>query len=77
MSAPMSAHVSETSAQETLASQYDREEPVFSVSEYARIMHEHTKAQLSIATNSARRRSQTSPSSTASDGTSSVGATPE
>ncbi|KAF2871264.1 hypothetical protein BDV95DRAFT_607528 [Massariosphaeria phaeospora] len=44
-------------AQQNFAAQYDVETPSESASSYARIMHEHTKKQLSTATSSARRRS--------------------
>ncbi|KAF2021403.1 hypothetical protein BU24DRAFT_457385 [Aaosphaeria arxii CBS 175.79] len=46
------------SAQHNFTEQYDLENPEKAMSSYARIMHEHTKRQLSTATDSARRRSE-------------------
>ncbi|KAF2087571.1 hypothetical protein K490DRAFT_16958, partial [Saccharata proteae CBS 121410] len=46
------------SAQHNFANQYDLDNPHESMSVYARVMHEHTKHQLDMATNSARRRTQ-------------------
>ncbi|KAF2246017.1 hypothetical protein BU26DRAFT_432382 [Trematosphaeria pertusa] len=46
------------SPQHNFAHQYDLDNPARAMSVYARIMHEHTKKQLSTATNSARRRSE-------------------
>ncbi|KAF1994864.1 hypothetical protein P154DRAFT_624420 [Amniculicola lignicola CBS 123094] len=37
---------------------YESQHALNSPTDYAKIMHEHTKKQLEIATNSARRRSQ-------------------
>ncbi|PSN74432.1 hypothetical protein BS50DRAFT_627760 [Corynespora cassiicola Philippines] len=51
-------------AQHNFANNFDLDNPSHAMSVYARIMHEHTKKQLSTATSSARRRSQnTSPES--------------
>ncbi|KAF2657123.1 hypothetical protein K491DRAFT_595659 [Lophiostoma macrostomum CBS 122681] len=60
------------SARHNFTNQFDLDNPQMAMSSYARIMHEHTKRQLSTATNSARRRtegitSQTSLSSESSD----------
>ncbi|KAF2685304.1 hypothetical protein K458DRAFT_256083, partial [Lentithecium fluviatile CBS 122367] len=44
--------------QHNFANNFDLAHPGRAVSSYARIMHEHTKRQLTSATNSARRRSQ-------------------
>ncbi|OCK82109.1 hypothetical protein K432DRAFT_293980 [Lepidopterella palustris CBS 459.81] len=46
------------SAQHNFANQFDLEHPHHAMSVYARIMHEHTRQQLNMATRSARRRSQ-------------------
>ncbi|OCK97157.1 uncharacterized protein K441DRAFT_548209 [Cenococcum geophilum 1.58] len=46
------------SAQHNFSNQFDLENSHQAMSVYARIMHEHTKQQLNIATSSARRRSQ-------------------
>ncbi|KAF2789784.1 hypothetical protein K505DRAFT_365296 [Melanomma pulvis-pyrius CBS 109.77] len=75
MSTPVSTHFSESTAQHNFSSTYDQEDPMQAMSSYARIMHEHTKAQLSTATNSARRLSQAS-DSISSNSTSSAGVTP-
>ncbi|KAL1799104.1 hypothetical protein ACET3X_003141 [Alternaria dauci] len=45
------------SAQHNFANNFDLNDPERAMSEYQRIMHEHTKRQLSTATDSARRRS--------------------
>ncbi|KAF2269307.1 hypothetical protein CC78DRAFT_574867 [Lojkania enalia] len=45
------------STRHNFANQYGLENPTRAMSVYARIMHEHTKRQLSVATDSARRRS--------------------
>ncbi|KAJ9639997.1 hypothetical protein H2201_005239 [Coniosporium apollinis] len=51
------------SAQHNFSNQYSFDDPQEAMSMYKRIMHQHTKEQLNIATNSARRRSQpTTPS---------------
>ncbi|KAG9193251.1 hypothetical protein G6011_03286 [Alternaria panax] len=50
------------SAQHNFASNFDLNDPDRAMSEYQRIMHEHTKRQLSTATDSARRRSGASSS---------------
>ncbi|KAF2113549.1 hypothetical protein BDV96DRAFT_523077 [Lophiotrema nucula] len=47
------------SAQHNFTNQFDLDNPDQAMSVYARIMHEHTKRQLSTATDSARRRSST------------------
>ncbi|KAF9737427.1 hypothetical protein PMIN01_05206 [Paraphaeosphaeria minitans] len=44
--------------QHNFANNFDLDSPGQAMSVYARIMHEHTKKQLKIATNSARRRSE-------------------
>ncbi|KAH6638754.1 hypothetical protein C7974DRAFT_409767 [Boeremia exigua] len=44
------------SAQHNFVNNFDLENPQEAMSAYQRIMHEHTKRQLSTATNSARRR---------------------
>ncbi|OCL09482.1 hypothetical protein AOQ84DRAFT_291148 [Glonium stellatum] len=46
------------STQHNFSNQFDLENPHQAMSVYARIMREHTKQQLNIATSSARRRSQ-------------------
>jgi hypothetical protein len=51
------------SAQHNFANNFDLDNPEDATAAYQRIMHEHTKRQLSIATDSARRRSDTSASS--------------
>ncbi|KAH7396162.1 hypothetical protein BKA66DRAFT_566667 [Pyrenochaeta sp. MPI-SDFR-AT-0127] len=48
------------SAQHNFANTFDLSNPDRAMSEYQRIMHEHTKRQLSTATDSARRRSASS-----------------
>ncbi|KAF2462788.1 uncharacterized protein BDR25DRAFT_308161 [Lindgomyces ingoldianus] len=54
-------------AQHNFNTQYDTDNPNRAMSSYNRIMHEHTKRQLNMATNSARRRSSgTSPGSSES-----------
>ncbi|KAJ5022199.1 hypothetical protein PSV08DRAFT_37625, partial [Bipolaris maydis] len=45
------------SAQHNFANNFDLNDPERAMSEYQRIMHEHTKRQLTTATDSARRRS--------------------
>lgn len=44
-------------AQHNFANNFDLDNPDAAMSAYQRIMHEHTKRQLSTATDSARRRS--------------------
>ena len=44
------------SAQHNFANNFDLDHPEDAMSAYQRIMHEHTKRQLSTATDSARRR---------------------
>ncbi|KAF1928233.1 uncharacterized protein M421DRAFT_5298 [Didymella exigua CBS 183.55] len=44
------------SAQHNFVNNFDIDHPEDAMSAYQRIMHEHTKRQLSTATNSARRR---------------------
>ncbi|MCJ1303361.1 hypothetical protein MMC08_006170 [Hypocenomyce scalaris] len=44
-------------AQHNFQNQYDLDNPVEAMTTYARVMHEHTKSQMDIATRSARRRS--------------------
>jgi hypothetical protein len=51
------------SAQHNFANNFDLENPDEAMSAYQRIMHEHTKRQLSTATDSARRRSGASSTS--------------
>ncbi|KAF2826755.1 hypothetical protein CC86DRAFT_406012 [Ophiobolus disseminans] len=51
------------SAQHNFANHYDLNNPDAAMSAYQKIMHEHTKRQLSTATDSARRRSGASSSS--------------
>ncbi|KAF1847917.1 uncharacterized protein K460DRAFT_414564 [Cucurbitaria berberidis CBS 394.84] len=51
------------SAQHNFANNFDLENPERAMTEYQRIMHEHTKRQLRTATDSARRRSGASASS--------------
>ncbi|CAI6296741.1 unnamed protein product [Periconia digitata] len=53
-------------AQHEFANNFDMNDPTAAMSSYARIMHEHTKKQLNSATNSARRRSEGSTSSSTS-----------
>ncbi|KAH5155726.1 hypothetical protein HBH69_103480 [Parastagonospora nodorum] len=48
------------SAQHNFANNFDLDNPDAAMSAYQRIMHEHTKRQLSTATDSARRRSGSS-----------------
>ncbi|OAL00070.1 hypothetical protein IQ06DRAFT_294430 [Phaeosphaeriaceae sp. SRC1lsM3a] len=48
------------SAQHNFANAFDLDNPEAAMSAYQRIMHEHTKRQLSTATDSARRRSSSS-----------------
>ena len=48
------------SAQHNFANTFDLENPEIAMTEYQKIMHEHTKRQLSTATESARRRSGSS-----------------
>ncbi|KAG9197938.1 hypothetical protein B5807_08784 [Epicoccum nigrum] len=43
-------------AQHNFVNNFDLDHPEKAMSDYQRIMHEHTKRQLSTATNSARRR---------------------
>ncbi|KAL1602011.1 hypothetical protein SLS59_005177 [Nothophoma quercina] len=52
-------------AQHNFANNFDLEHPEDAMSAYQRIMHEHTKRQLSTATNSARRRTGMTQSSDA------------
>ncbi|KAH7071339.1 hypothetical protein BKA63DRAFT_568476 [Paraphoma chrysanthemicola] len=59
------------SAQHNFANNFDLDNPDAAMSAYQRIMHEHTKRQLSTATDSARRRSGAS-SSTSSPGAQSL-----
>ena len=54
------------SAQHNFANNFDLDNPEEATAAYQRIMHEHTKRQLSTATDSARRRSGTSASSKSS-----------
>ncbi|KAJ4377389.1 hypothetical protein N0V83_000214 [Neocucurbitaria cava] len=54
------------SAQHNFANNFDLNNPEQAMSEYQRIMHEHTKRQLSTATDSARRRSGSSNGSVSS-----------
>lgn len=62
--------------QHNFANNFDLDNPGRAMSSYARIMHEHTKKQLSTATSSARRRSQGfSPDSSSNDSVSSVRST--
>ncbi|KAJ8114726.1 hypothetical protein OPT61_g3451 [Boeremia exigua] len=63
MSAPSTSSVYVTenysepmSAQHNFVNNFDLDHPEEAMSAYQRIMHEHTKRQLSTATNSARRR---------------------
>ncbi|KAF2646572.1 hypothetical protein P280DRAFT_464769 [Massarina eburnea CBS 473.64] len=49
--------------QHNFSNNFDLDNPTQAMSSYARIMHEHTKRQLSSATSSARRRSQNTPGS--------------
>ena len=44
-------------AQHNFANNFDLDHPEMAMTAYQRIMHEHTKRQLSTATDSARRRS--------------------
>ncbi|KAJ4988596.1 hypothetical protein SVAN01_05887 [Stagonosporopsis vannaccii] len=60
-SAAASVYVTENfsepmSAQHNFVNNFDLDHPEQAMSAYQRIMHEHTKRQLSTATNSARRR---------------------
>ncbi|KAH7413762.1 hypothetical protein DE146DRAFT_783540 [Phaeosphaeria sp. MPI-PUGE-AT-0046c] len=48
------------SAQHNFANNFNLDDPEAAMSAYQRIMHEHTKHQLSTATDSARRRSSSS-----------------
>ncbi|CAA9963054.1 hypothetical protein CFE70_006476 [Pyrenophora teres f. teres 0-1] len=50
------------SAQHNFANHFDLNDPDRAMTEYQRIMHEHTKRQLTTATDSARRRSGASSS---------------
>ncbi|RYO30441.1 hypothetical protein AA0111_g5664 [Alternaria arborescens] len=54
------------SAQHNFANNFDLNDPERAMSDYQRIMHEHTKRQLSTATDSARRRSGASSSDSVS-----------
>ncbi|KAF3009445.1 hypothetical protein E8E13_001139 [Curvularia kusanoi] len=59
--APASVYVTDNfsepmSAQHNFVNNFDLDHPEEAMSAYQRIMHEHTKRQLSTATNSARRR---------------------
>ncbi|CAO2647245.1 Nn.00g081670.m01.CDS01 [Neocucurbitaria sp. VM-36] len=54
------------SAQHNFANNFDLNNPERAMSEYQKIMHEHTKRQLSSATDSARRRSGSSNGSVSS-----------
>ncbi|KNG46154.1 hypothetical protein DDE82_004710 [Stemphylium lycopersici] len=45
------------SAQHNFANHFDLNDPDRAMTDYQRIMHEHTKRQLTTATDSARRRS--------------------
>ena len=51
------------SAQHNFANNFDLKNPEAAMTAYQKIMHEHTKRQLSTATESARRRSGASSSS--------------
>ncbi|KAL5114744.1 hypothetical protein ACEQ8H_007361 [Pleosporales sp. CAS-2024a] len=51
------------SAQHNFANHFDLDNPDAAMSAYQRIMHEHTKRQLTTATDSARRRSAASEAS--------------
>jgi len=51
------------SAQHNFANHFDLSDPEQAMTAYQRIMHEHTKRQLTSATDSARRRSGASSSS--------------
>ncbi|KAJ4401053.1 hypothetical protein N0V91_008194 [Didymella pomorum] len=53
------------SAQHNFVNNFDLDHPEDAMSAYQRIMHEHTKRQLSTATNSARRRTGMTQSSDA------------
>ncbi|SLM37842.1 hypothetical protein LPUS_07828 [Lasallia pustulata] len=44
-------------AQHNFQSKYDLDNPLEAMTTYARVMHQHTKSQMDIATRSARRRS--------------------
>ncbi|KAI9880925.1 MAG: hypothetical protein M1830_009993 [Pleopsidium flavum] len=44
-------------AQHDFPNQYDDESPLDAITDYARVMHQHTKRQMDIATRSSRRRS--------------------
>ncbi|KAF1832186.1 hypothetical protein BDW02DRAFT_571341 [Decorospora gaudefroyi] len=59
------------SAQHNFANHYDLDNPERAMTDYQRIMHEHTKRQLSTATDSARRRSGASSSNASVSSTSS------
>ena len=54
------------STQHNFANNFDLNDPERAMSEYQRIMHEHTKRQLTTATDSARRRSGSSNESVSS-----------
>ncbi|EOA84186.1 uncharacterized protein SETTUDRAFT_139052 [Exserohilum turcica Et28A] len=54
------------SAQHNFANNFDLNDPERAMSDYQRIMHEHTKRQLTTATDSARRRSGSSGDSVSS-----------
>jgi hypothetical protein len=56
------------SAQHNFANNFDLDNPEEAMSAYQKIMHEHTKRQLSTATDSARRRSGGSSASFAREG---------
>ncbi|KAF2754020.1 hypothetical protein EJ05DRAFT_480027 [Pseudovirgaria hyperparasitica] len=45
-------------AQHNFNNQYDLSDPHTAMSRYSRVMHKHTKEQMEIATQSARRRSE-------------------
>jgi hypothetical protein len=53
------------SAQHNFANNFNLDDPESAMSAYQKIMHEHTKRQLSTATDSARRRSGSSSNSDA------------
>ncbi|KAH6882397.1 hypothetical protein J4E91_003343 [Alternaria rosae] len=54
------------SAQHNFANHFDLNDPDRAMTDYQRIMHEHTKRQLTTATDSARRRSGASSSDSVS-----------
>jgi hypothetical protein len=60
------------SAQHNFANHFDLDNPDEAMSAYQKIMHEHTKRQLSTATDSARRRSGSSAESRSNESVSST-----